>query len=418
MEGGKTMKGKEISRRNFLKGTGVVIVGTVTAQFPSILKAAPKEILIGAVEPLTGITAEGGQMATWGLELAVEHINNAGGIKSMGGARLELAVGDSESKNEVGAMVAERLIRRGIACLTGAFQSGVTMAISKIADRHKMPFVIDITTADQITQQGFEYTFRVFPTISRLLETGLDGVVEVTKGKPIQQAVMFHISEFQGKSVADIFLPMIEKKNLGWKVVKTITYPENAMSLSSEVGEAKTLKPDVLFVVARQRDAIMLVSEMFKQRFDVDGIFGIVCPGFADPGFQKEKLSGYTFNVTPWHDEVQPFAKKVAEEYEARFKKPFNMNASHPYDTILVIADALERAGSTDKDALRKALKETHLTKKTSIGRAIEFDEKGDNKGAGAGLMQLQQGKSRIVYPSFAATAKAVYPVPSWKERG
>ena len=412
------MKEKKFSRRSFLKGAGALVAGTAAGHLPSVLRAAPREVLIGAVQPLTGITAEGGQMATWGLELAVEHINKDGGVKSMGGAKLALKVMDSESKNEVGAMVAEKLIRQEIACLVGAFQSGVTMAVSKVADRQKMPFVIDVTTADQIMQQGFEYTFRIFPTISRLLETGLDGIVEVTKAKPIKRALMVHISEFQGKSVTDLFLPMIGKKNLGWNVVKTITYPENAMSLASEVSEAETLKPDVLFVVARQRDALMLVTEMYKQRFDVDGIFGIVCPGFADPGYQKDKLSHDTFNVTPWHDEVQPFAKKVAEEYEAKFKKPFNMNAAHSYDAILVIADALERAASPDRDALKKALKETHLTRKTSIGKAIEFDEKGDNKGAGAGLMQLHQGKSRIVYPSFAATAKAVYPVPPWKDRG
>lgn len=412
------MKDKAISRREFLRGAGALAAGVAAGQFPTILKAAPKEIVIGAIEPLTGITAEGGQMATWGLQLAVDHINKSGGIKSMGGAKLVLKVVDSESKNEVGAMVAEKLIRQDIACLVGAFQSGVTMAVSKVADRHKMPFIIDVTTADQITQQGFEYTFRVFPTITRLLETGVDGIVEITKAKPIKKAVMVHISEFQGKTVTDMFLPLIAKKNLKWDVVKTITYPENAISLASEVGEAKTLKPDVLFVVARQRDALMLVSEMYKQRFDVDGIFGIVCPGFADPGYQKEKVSEYSFNVTPWHDEVQPFAKKVADEYQAKYKKPFNMNAAHAYDSILVAADSLERAKSTDKDAMRKALKETRLTQKTSIGKAIEFDEKGDNKGAGSGIMQLQQGKSKIVYPSFAATSKATYPVPPWKDRG
>jgi branched-chain amino acid transport system substrate-binding protein len=138
----------------------------------------------------------------------------------------------------------------------------------------------------------------------------------------------------------------------------------------------------------------------------------------AFSGFHKEKLSDYVFNACPWHDEVHPFAKKVGEEYEKRFKKPFNMNGAASYDAILVMADALERAGSTDKDALQKALKATKLEQKTMIGKAIEFDEKGDNKGAGAALMQLQQGKSKVVYPPFAATAKAVYPVPPWSQRG
>jgi branched-chain amino acid transport system substrate-binding protein len=412
------MKNKNISRRDFLKGTGAVVAGVAAGGFPTILKAAaPKEILIGAVEPLTGNAAEAGQMATWGLELAIDQINKAGGIKSMGGAKLALKVADSESKNEVGAMNAEKLIRQDIVCLVGAFLSGVTMAVSKVADRQNMPFVIDVSTADHITQQGFQRLFRVFPTTTRLLDTGLDGIVEITKAKPIRKVIMFHISEFQGKSVTDLLLPMIPKKGLKWEVIKTITYPENAMSLASEVGEAKSLKPDALLVVARQRDAIMLVQEMYKQRFDVNGIFGMVSPGFADPGYQKEKLAEYSWNVTPWHDEVQPFAKKVAEEYQAKYKKPFIMNAAYPFDTILVIADALERAKSTDKDALTKALKETRLARKTSIGTAIEFDDKGDNKGASGGLMQIQQGKGKIVFPAYAAMAKPVYPAPLWKDR-
>jgi branched-chain amino acid transport system substrate-binding protein len=108
----------------------------------------------------------------------------------------------------------------------------------------------------------------------------------------------------------------------------------------------------------------------------------------------------------------------VAEEYGAKYKKPFNMNAAHAYDAIMVIADSLERAKSGDKDALKKALKATNLTRKTSIGKAIQFDEKGDNKGAGAAVMQLQQQKAHVVYPSYASTAKAVYPVRPWKDRG
>ena len=411
------MKNKGISRRSFLKGTGAAVAGMAIGQFPAILRAAPKEILIGAVEPLTGTAAEAGQMATWGLQLAVDHINKAGGIKSMGGAKLALKVADSESKNEVGAMNAEKLIHEDIVCLVGAFLSGVTMAVSQVADRQKIPFVIDVSTADQITQQGFKNIFRVFPTTTGLLDTGLDGIMEITKVKPIKKVVMMHISEFQGKSVADLLLPMIPKKGLGWDLVKTITYPENAMSLASEVGEAKSLKPDAILVVARQRDAIMLVEEMYKQRFDVNGVFGMVSPGFADPGYQKEKLSEYSYNVTPWHDEVQPFAKQVAEEYQAKYKKPFIMNAAYPFDTILVIADALERAKSIDREALTKALRQTRLTRKTSIGKAIEFDEKGDNKGAGAALMQILQGKGKVVSPAFAATAKAVYPAPLWKDR-
>ncbi len=413
------MKWREVSRRTFLKSAGAVAAGTALGGFPAMIRGAPKEILIGAVHPLTGLVAEAGQMSVWGLELAVEHVNKAGGIKSLGGAKLKLLLEDSESKNEVGAIAAEKLIRRDIACLVGCFQSGVTMAVSKVADRYQMPLVIDISTADAITKQGFPYTFRIFPTISKLIKTGIQGIIEATANKPIKRAVVIHISEFTAKASFSIFYPMSEQVGAPWEIVKKITYPELAVSIASEVSEAKALKPDAVFVNCRMRDAIMLVQEMYKQRFDVDGIFGVVASGFADPTYHKQgKLSDYSFNVTPWHDEVSPLAKKVAQEYGARFKKPFNMNGAHSYDAILVVADALERAGSTDKNALRDALKATKLAEKTSIGGPIQFDDKGDNIGAGAGLMQLQGGKSKIVYPHASATAKAVYPVPKWADRG
>jgi len=414
------MKNQRISRRTFLKSAGTVAAGVGLNGFPAILRGAPKEILIGAVHPLTGLVAEAGQMSVWGLELAVEHINKAGGIKSMGGAKLKLIVEDSESKNEVGAIAAEKLIRKEIACLTGAFQSGVTMAISKVADRYKMPLVVDIATADAITQQGFQYTFRVFPKISNLVRTGIQGIMEVTEkgGRPIKNAVVIHISEFTAKASFDIFYPTCEKMGVPWKILNKITYPEQTMSVASEVSEAKALKPDALFINCRMRDAIMLVQEMYKQKFDVDGIFGMVASGLADPGFHKQgKLSECVFNACPWHDEVKPFALKVAKEYEARFKKPFNMNGSHSYDTILVIADALERTGSVDKDELRKALRATKLENKTSIGGPIQFDEGGDNIGAGSAIVQIQEGKSKCVYPSEFALAKAIYPAPKWEER-
>jgi branched-chain amino acid transport system substrate-binding protein len=415
-KGEEKMNKRNISRRDFVTFVSAIVVGTILGFFPSIVGGAPNEILIGAIYPMTGVEAEGGQMNSWGLELAAEHVNNAGGIKSMGGAKVKLVIMDSESKNEVGAMLAEKLIQRGIVCLTGAKAGGVTMAVSKVADRHKMPFVIN-STADQITQQGFENVVRIFPTISQLIELGIDGIVEVTRTKAIKTAVWMNLSSFHGKSTADSFFQIIEKKNLSWNIVKKITYPENPMSIATEVSEAKALKPDAIFICALQRDAIMLVQEMYKQRFNVDGIFGIVSPGFATPGFHKERLSDYAFNTTPWHDQVQPFAKKVAEEYESRFKKPFNMDAAVTYDAMLVMADALERAGKTEKEALLKALKATRLERKTMVGGPIEFDEKGDNKGARASLMQLQQGKSKIVYPPFAATAKAIYPVLPWDQR-
>jgi branched-chain amino acid transport system substrate-binding protein len=414
------MEKKRVSRRGFIKLTGAATFGTLISGFPRIIKAQGKEILIGAVHPLSGMVAEAGGMAVSGLELAVDHVNTRGGIKSLKGAKLKLLVEDSESKVETGGIAAEKLIRKGIVCLTGAFQNAVTLNVARIADQNKIVFVNDISTMDELTHQGFKYTFRVFPALSRLMETGMSGVVEIAKqsNKPLKTGVVIHISELTGKIVSDLFIKMTQEKGEPWKILKRISYPENPMSLASEIREAKELKPDALFIVCRLRDAIMLVEEMYKQRFDVNGIFGLVSSGHADPSYLKQgKLSEYTFNICPWHDEIGERARKIAQEYESRFKKPFNMNGSYAYDAIMVIADALERAGSVDKDDLRKALLATKLANKTSIGGPIEFDQYGDNKNAGSGLMQIQGGKSKIVYPPEFATAKVIFPVPSWDKR-
>lgn len=414
------MKKRGMSRRDFLKITSATAFGATICGFPGIIPAAPKEILVGAVHPLSGMVAEAGGMAAMGLELAVEQVNKRGGIKSMGGASLKLLVEDSESKVEVGGIAAEKLIQKGVVCLVGAFQNDVTNNIARIAERHQIPLVIDISNADEITRQGFKYVFRIFPTISRVQQSGIPWVMEITKqsAKPLRTGVLMHISDITGKLNMDLFTNLVKEKGEPWKILKRISYPPNPISLASEVREAKDLKPDALFATCRLRDAILLVEEMYKHKFDVEGLFGVVAPGFADPSFHKlGKLSDCAYNICPWHDEVSEFARKVAQDYEAKFKKPFNMNSAHSYDAIMVIADSLERAGSVEKDQLRNAIVATKLKNKTIIGGPIEFDEYGDNKGARAALVQIQGGKPKVVLPEDAATSKAIFPVPPWDKR-
>lgn len=414
------MRKSKMSRRRFLKLAGAATIGSMASGFPAIINSAPKEILIGVVLPLTGMVAESGGMALEGLELAVEHVNKANGIKSLGGAKLKLLVEDSESKVDVGGIVAEKLIQKGVTFMTGAFQNAVTLNVARITERHKIPFVNNISSADDIAQQGFRYFFRVFVNMSTMLDVGIVGVQEILKQskKPVKTAVVVNISEFTGNLYSESFIKKTKERGEPWNILKRITYPENAMSLASEIRDAKSLNPDIVFATCRLRDGILLIEEMYKQKFDVEGIFGVASPGFGDTSFAKQgKLSEYAFNITPWFDEVNQFSRKIGQEYEARFKKPFNMNASGSYDTVLVIASALERAGSADREDLRKALTATKLTTKTSIGGPIEFDEYGNNKGAKSGIMQIQGGKPKIVYPPEAATAKAIFPVPPWDKR-
>jgi len=143
-------KSLQLSRRNFLKTTGVV-AGAAALGFPAVLRAQPREIKIGAVHPVTGPLAEVGQLQRLGGQIAVDAINAAGGIKSMGGAKLELLAGDTETRAEVARTVAERVINDGAVMITGTFHSGHTMAVVPVAQQRRVPFIIDISAADAIS---------------------------------------------------------------------------------------------------------------------------------------------------------------------------------------------------------------------------------------------------------------------------
>jgi len=159
---------KRINRRTFLKYSAVLGT-TALSGFPTVLRAQPKEILIGSVQPVTGPLADIGIACRRANQMAVDEINAKGGIKSMGGAKLRLLLGDSEAKEEVGRMEAERLIKEGAVCIVGPFMSGIAMAISTLCEARGIPFVIDIAAADAITQRGYKYTFRCFPTTSTFM---------------------------------------------------------------------------------------------------------------------------------------------------------------------------------------------------------------------------------------------------------
>ncbi len=156
------------SRRSFLGAAGAFGAGALG--FPTVLRAQGREVKVGHIHPLSGFLAFDGGLVTNGLTLAVEEINAGGGIKSMGGARIVLTGGDTQGKVEVGMAEAERLIRDGAVAVLGPYQSPVAYAVSQICEKERTPFVITVAVADNITERGFEYTFRVQPNARVMAE--------------------------------------------------------------------------------------------------------------------------------------------------------------------------------------------------------------------------------------------------------
>jgi len=429
MMGEQDLVKKEIDRRTFLKVTGAVGLGLTATSFgvPTLLKAEPKTIKIGSVQPATGPLAVIGQGQRRGNQLAVDYINAKGGIKSMGGAKLELLLGDSETKATVGRSEADRLIKDGASVLIGAFQSGTGMAIATLAEQRQIPFVMDVAALDVITQKGYKYSFRVFPTVTTFGKTACKYIEQMLKEKKVtpKRAVVTNTGDPFGKGQGGNFIKWFKKSGIPVEIVEHITYPLGIHDLSSEVAKIKAAKPDLLFPVCRPGDSIILTRQLLKQRVPLMGIISPGSPGWYEPKVIKDlgKLVYYIMDNVPWVNTASPVYQEANALFNKKYGGYLDTNSGFAYTGILVIADALERAGSGDSDKLLAAIRATDLKAQPMVGDAIRFAENGDNINAATAMVQVLPDpdplkRVKVVLPKSFAQTDYVFPAPQIWDRG
>jgi branched-chain amino acid transport system substrate-binding protein len=417
--------GRRLGRRGFLEGAAA---GTVGLGVPALLRAQAPTVKIGLVHPVTGPLAEDGQACRLGAQLAAEHINAAGGIKALGGAKLELLLGDTQSKPEVARAEAERLVNAGAQILQGPFSSGDAAAIVPVAQQRRVPFLVDIAAADPITanvakavregQQKVQYVYRNFPTGSSFGRRAVQYFNEIFKesGVAPKRVVVMHANDLFGQNQARGFVAAHKAAAPPWEIVDVIPWPEPPSDLSTEVARARALKPDIIAPITRPASAQLLLPELAKQRVDILGVVSPGSPGLYEAGqiaVLKEHLE-YVLDSVPWPDFRNPRTQRVAEEYARRSGgKSFDTNSGYPYDGTHIVADALERARSTDPDAVVEALKKTQLTTLVMLQSGpATFNELGDNPNAVPVMIQILGQKPVVVWPREQAAAKLVFPRP------
>lgn len=414
---------RKISRRTFLKVSAAVGATTAISGFPAVLRSQPKEILIGSIQPVTGVIADLGISDRRANQLAVDEINAGGGIKSMGGAKLKLLLGDCEAKEELGRSEAERLIKEGAVCLTGPFLSGVAIAIGTLCEARGIPFVIDVAAADAVTQRGFKYTFRCFLNQGTLIRNIGDFLCQIVKDKKvnIRRIAVTNAGDLFGRVQGQAFVDHVKGKKLCFdaEIVEHIEYPLGVQDLSAEVAKIKAAKPDVLCPVARSGDAKLLVRELYKQRVELMGIIGPGSPGWYEPEFIRDMgpLADYVIDNAPWPNPKSPKFKEINERFARLYPgKYLDGNSGYGYLAVMVIADALERAKSTKPEALQEALKTTNMKQDMMVGGPVQFTPNGDNTGANTALLQVQKGDVKVVLPKDTAQAEVIFPTPPlWK---
>lgn len=414
------------TRRTFLTST---VAGAAVAGFPLPLRAQPKTFKIGAIHPVTGPLAEPGQACRLGAQMGADAVNALGGIKSKGGLRLELLVGDTQTKPENGRVEAERVVNQGAQMLLGSFDSGSTAAMVSVAQQKRVPFLVDIAAADPITanvaksvkegQQKVQYVYRNFPTGSSFGRKAVQYFTEIFKeaGVSPRRVVLMYCNDLFGQNQARGFQAAHKAANPGWDIVEVIPWPEPPSDLSTEVSRAKAAKPDVIAPITRPASAQILLPEIRRQRIEMLGVVGPGSPGLYEAGqlaALKEDLE-YILTSVPWANFKNPKTNAVAEEYRKRSGgKTFDTNSGYSYDAMFVIADVLERAEKLDDpDAIVDAMRKTNYGGGLmQYGGPVAFNELGDNPNAIPTMIQILGQKPVAVWPKDAALRKFVFPRP------
>jgi branched-chain amino acid transport system substrate-binding protein len=372
-------------------------------------------IKIGALHPVTGDAASGGKSMRNALTFAIDLINKEGGIKSLNGAQIELVYGDTQTKPDVGVSEVERLAQKeGVLAIVGAYNSSVTKPATQAAERLGLPFLIDMAASDEITERGYKWIFRLCPKASWYARDQVLFVQYLNKdmGLKVENVALLHEDTDWGMSVADGQKKYLEEA--GYKVAIDVTYPANAADLSTQVAKVKSVNPDVVLTSTYLNDAVLIAKEreklgMSKVPF-IDSAGGTIVSGFIESlGNTAEGL----FSVLEFSPLASGYPSQVNEEFHKVYGEDFTGNSVYSYVAGWVLADALERAGSTDKEAIRNALASTsmpHSTKMILPQDVLTFDQTGQNPNASMYIVQVQGGKLIPVYPAKYAAAKVILP--------
>jgi len=391
---------KRRNRRDFLKkSTGAVAL----AAFGIARKAfAAEPVNIGGLYPVTGSFAQIGQGCVNAAKLAVQMVNEAGGIKSLGGAPLNLIVSDVQSDTTVTRTETDRLINAyKLSAIHGCFASALTLIASEVAERAKMPLLTG-SSSDQLNKNR-RYTFTPFSRASQFAEAQLQMSRLVSDSPKV--AVIFENTAF-GTSTSNGLRE--QASGQGVEVVMFEPYSAGLTDASPLINKVRASGANMLFPVSYLNDLILIIRAIKQNGLEIainGGSGGFVIPDFyKNVGSVGEGLLG----VAHWNHDINADARKVNENYKKQYGEFLFEYAGGLVAQTFMIADALERAASTDSQKVRDALSTLDVSSGYAAmgpGGKVKFGPNGKNIYAHPVGVQWQHGDLATVFPKEDARA-------------
>ena len=417
-----------VNRRTVLAGAGAAT--TTLASGVRIARAADP-VKVGVLFPLTGNAAAAGQASKAAVEIAAEIVNNPhpelasiplakdSGLPGLGGAKLDLTFIDHQGNPSVAQQQALRLATQDKThLLFGAYQSSCTFTATPIAERYGIPFVVGDSSALNITGRKFKWTFRVTPIASDYADTYMRFFADMRKaGRPIKSIAIVNENTDYGTSVGDTIAAAAGENNV--PVAARIPYSANAADVSAQVLTLKDKQPEVVIFISYTSDSILYMKTMKTLDYLPPMIIGDDT-GFSDPAFIPAvgELAQGALNRSAW-DIGKPNSTTwhINEMYKAKTGRDLDDTSGRNMQGFLAMAEAVNRAGSTDPAKIQSALKATDLKpEQLMMGyRGVKYDETGQNVLASTYIIQLKGKDYVLVWPQQAAAAQLDWPTKGWR---
>jgi branched-chain amino acid transport system substrate-binding protein len=399
-----------ISRRRFLHSTALGAAAAISA--PAVLRAQGAAVKVGILHPVSGALSYSGQQGRIGAQLAVEEINAAGGIKALGGAKIDAVLGDAQSTPDGGNAEVEKMNAAGVAAIVGGYASAICLAASQTAARYDLPYVVDVGVVDSIVTRGLKNTFRFGPGFGVIAKTALENLAAINDaaGKPAKTAMIVHEDSAFGAGLAKLLNAQLPEK--GFQVLETISHPTPTRDFNNVALKIKAQNPDLVIPANYYNEYVLLARTLLQQKIRPKGIYSVLGGAASSYKFVKEfpDAAQYIMDCNHWFDPKNPKALELKKKIEARAEF-FTYEVYMNYSCVLLLADALERAGSAERAKIIAALEGSTFTGHVMPYGPTRFVN-GQNQGAAPVNTQVIDKDIQVILPAKFASAKAVFPMP------
>ncbi|WP_119291492.1 ABC transporter substrate-binding protein [Azohydromonas sediminis] len=395
------------NRRQFLQHTAA---GASALAFPLIGGAQPRPVKVGILHPVTGALAFSGQQCREGALLAIEDINKTG-IKSLGGAKLEVMLGDAQSTPQAGAAEVEKMNEAGCSAVVGAFASAICLATTQAAAKYNLPHVVDVGVADQIVERGLKNTFRFGPGYRTCAQVAVNNlhVLNTVAGKPAKTVMIIHEESLFGTGTANLLAR--ELPGFGFEVKEIIKHANPTRDFNNIVLRMKSVNPDIVIPANYYNEYALLVRTMQQQRVVPKAIYSVLGGAASSYKFLKEfpEAANGIIDCNHWFNPKNPKSAALRKRVEAKGLF-FTYEVFMAYTATMLLADAIERAKSADRAAIIDALEKSTFADHIMPYGPTKFVN-GQNQGAQPLMTQVVGGDIKVIVPREYREVEPIFPL-------